>query len=180
MGPAQFLLHSPTKELPSHPPGPLSQSSVLPLSSELEAAQPPAHQTIDPFLLSLLSVRRPFCTHLSAVAATDTADLRAEFISSVTGPGAHPPWRPCLRQAFVGSGREKREGPASPDAPWGLWGPRSPSKWLPGSAGTNRSLAEALQAWPCHLCSEYNLAHVFHTVLESGDLQRLGNWHPKS
>lgn len=53
----------------------------------------PCMQDADLLLLLLFpfSACSPLCTHPSAAAAADAVHLRAEFLSSATGPDAHPP-----------------------------------------------------------------------------------------
>lgn len=122
----------------------------------------PCMQDADLLLLFPFSACSPLCTHPSAAAAADAVHLRAEFLSSATGPDAHPPrlTLPCPPEASVGSGREKRDerrerasAPHTPRSP--AEAPRftrSTRRWLPGFAGSTG--ASCGHSGPGHAASD--------------------------
>lgn len=155
----------------------LSQSPVLPLPSKSEAAQPPAHQAIcisfPPLPVKCLG------TVLHTPLSSGCRNVRAEFISSATGPSLALPSIPAS-VGHLWAMAEKTESPAAPDA---LRWPQ----WPPGAHQSGLLVWQACtRAWRVHFrpgqatSAQKTIYHIFPTVLESGDLQRFGNWHPKS
>ena len=155
----------------------LSQSPVLPLPSKSEAAQPPAHQAVC-ISFPPLPVKCPG-TVLHTPLSSGCRNMRAEFISSVTGPSFALPSVPAS-MGHLRAMAEKRESPAAPDAP--RW-----PQWPPGAHLSGLLVWQACtRAWRVHFrpghatSAQKTIYHIFPTVQESGDLQRFGNWHPKS
>lgn len=102
--------------MPNRPPGPLKVLFCHFLQRQRQPS--PCTAAGELLLLSPLSAWGPLCTHLSVTAVADTVGLRAELISSVTGPGAHPPRHSCFVR-HLRALAEKRERVQPPPMPRG-------------------------------------------------------------
>lgn len=146
-------------------PFPSSRTS-LPPSSESAAASPCTPAAADPPSLPAECLGTPLRTVLSGGCDRHT-NLRAELISSATGPAAHTSHHASERRPGAQAEKRERERESrlaclAPAASWGT------SKWPPILAGTNWSPADVPRAWPCHPCSGHNLANTFPRLWEVG------------
>lgn len=145
--------------MPYHPPGPPKV-----LFCKVSGSPAPCTPGQRSLLLSSLSAWGLFCTHLSAAAI----DVRTEFISPITGPGAPPPQHSCFARHLwaLAEGRESESHiPQCPLA----------APWSPGAHRSGFLLLQARTwAWQRHF--RPGCAALLRVQFSTCFPQRSGKW----